>query len=143
MRNKTLFKLICIFIVSITICIFCMQNATYKSYIVPGIVVSKDAEQYAHGKHHRNMSTRYIMCIKPNDTNKFKHYSLYVDYSIYCTHGVGDKIAFSVSENECIRDFKRSMWIEDISLIIIILFGILSLFSFAAIVAVMTYDKIF
>ena len=143
MRNKTLFKLICIFIVSITVCVFCLQNATYKSYVVPGIVVSKDAEQYAHGKHHRNMSTRYIMCIKPNDTNKFKHYSLYVDYSIYCTHSVGDKIAFSVSENECIRDFKRSMWIEDISLIIIILFGILSLFSFAAIVTVMTYDKIF
>ena len=76
MRNKTLFKLICIFIVSITVCVFCLQNATYKSYIVPGIVVSKDAEQYAHGKYHRNMSTLYIMCVKPDDTNKFKHYSL-------------------------------------------------------------------
>ena len=143
MRNKTLFKLICIFIVSITVCVFCLKCASYEEYIVPGTVFSKNTEQYAYGKHYRNMSTRYIMCVKPDDTSKFKHYSLYVDYSTYCTHNVGDKVTFSVSENECIRDFKRSMWIEDISLIIIILFGILSLFSFAAIVAVMTYDKIF
>lgn len=67
------------------------------------------------------------MCIKPNDTNKFKHYSLYVDYTTYCTHNVGDKIAFSVSENECLKDFKHSIWIEKISRLMIVLFVILSI----------------
>ena len=82
------------------------------------------------------MSTRYIMCVKPNDTNKFKYYSLYVDYTTYCTHNVGDKIAFSVSENKCLRDFKHSIWIEEISGIMLILFGILSVSSFAGIITV-------
>ena len=101
-----------------------------------GIVVSKNTEQYAHGKHYRNMSTRYIMCVKPNDTNKFKHYSLYVDYTTYCTHDIGDKITFSVSENECIRNFKRSIWIEEISSMIVILSGILIIISFSGILTV-------
>lgn len=135
MKYKILFKLICIFLVSTAISIFCFQSK-YKSYIVPGIVVSKDTEQYAHGKNYRNMSTRYIMCIKPNDTNKFKHYSLYVDYTTYCTHNIGDKIAFSVSENECLRDFKHSIWIEEISKIMFMLFGILSILLFAGIITV-------
>ena len=100
MRYKTLLKLICIFLISITACVFCIQSSHYKSYTVPGTVISKDTEQYTHGKHRRNMSTRYIMCVKPNDTHKFKHYSLYVDYTTYCTHNLGDKITFSVSENE-------------------------------------------
>ena len=73
-KNKLLLKLICAFIVSITICVLCIQNFDYEQYVVPGTVISKDTEQYAHGKYHRNMSTRYIMCVKPNDTNKFKHY---------------------------------------------------------------------
>ena len=120
--------------------IFCFQ-VKYKSYVVPGTVFSKNTEQYVHGKYGRNKSIQYVICVKPDDIIKFKYYSLYVDYSTYCTHNVGDKITFSVSENECIRDFKRSMWIEEISPIIIVLFGILSLFSFAAIVAVMIYDK--
>lgn len=135
MKYKILFKLICIFLVSTAISIFCFQSK-YKSYIVPGIVVSKDTEQYAHGKNYRNMSTRYIMCIKPNDTNKFKHYSLYVDYTTYCTHNIGDKITFSVSENECLRDFKHSIWIEEISKIMFMLFGILSILLFAGIITV-------
>lgn len=136
MRYKTLFTFICIFLISITACVFCIQSLHYKSYTVPGTVISKDTEQYAHGKHRRNMSTRYIMCVKPNDTNKFKHYSLYVDYTTYCTHNVGDKIAFSVSEKECLKDFKRSIWIEEISCIMLILFGILSVSSFAGIITV-------
>lgn len=135
MKHKILFKLICIFLVSTAISIFCFQSK-YKSYIVPGTVVSKDTEQYAHGKNYRNMSTRYVMCIKPNDINKFKHYSLYVDYTTYCTHNIGDKIAFSVSENECLRDFKHSIWIEEISKIMFMLFGILSIFLFAGIITV-------
>ena len=136
MKNKLLLKLVCVFLVSITVCVFCIQSVTYKSYIVPGTVVSKDTEQYAHGKNHRNMSTRYIMCIKPNDTNKFKHYSLYVDYTTYCTHNIGDKIAFYVSEDECLRDFKHSEWIEGISFMMLIMFGILSIFLFAGIITI-------
>lgn len=138
MRNKTLFKLVCIFIVSITICVFCIQNLTYNSYIVPGTVVSKDAEQYAHGKHYRNMSTRYIMCVKPDDTSKFKYYSVYVDYTTYCTHNVGDKIAFSVYEDECLKDFKRSEEIEEIYFIMLIMFGILSIVLFSSIIVVIS-----
>lgn len=135
-KNKLLLKLICAFIVSITICVLCIQNFDYEQYVVPGTVISKDTEQYAHGKHHRNMSTRYIMCVKPNDTNKFKYYSLYVDYTTYCTHDVGDKIAFSVSEKECLKDFKQSKWVEEISGIMAILFSILSICLFSAIVTV-------
>ena len=132
MSRKTLFKFICIFIVSTITCIFCFQSK-YKSYDVTDIVVYKNTEQYAHGKYHRNMSTRYIMCVKPNDTNKFKHYSLYVDYTTYCTHDIGDKITFSVSENECIRNFKRSIWIEEIFSMIAILSVILIIISFSGI----------
>ena len=135
MKHKILFKLICIFLVSTTVSIFCFQSK-YKSYNVPGIVVSKNTEQYAHGKHYRNMSTRYIMCVKPNDTNKFKHYSLYVDYTTYCMHDIGDKITFSVSENECIGNFKRSIWVEEISSMIVILSGILIIISFSGILTV-------
>ena len=136
MRYKTLLKLICIFLISITACVFCIQSSHYKSYTVPGTVISKDTEQYAHGKHRRNMSTRYIMCVKPNDTSKFKHYSLYVDYSTYCTHNIGDKITFSVSENKCLRDFKHSIWVEKISRLMVVLFGILSISFFVEIIAV-------
>lgn len=136
MRYKTLFKLICVFIVSIIFCVFCIQSSNYKSYVVPGTVFSKNTEQYAHGKHYRQMSTRYIMCVKPNDTDKFKHYSVYVDYTTYCTHNIGDKIAFSVYEDECIRDFKRSIWVEEISFIVFMLFAILSAFSFVCIIAI-------
>ena len=134
MRYKTLLKLICVFIVSTIVCVFCIQSSHYKSYVVPGTVFSKNIEQYAHGKHHRNMSTRYIMCVKPNDTNKFKHYSVYVDYTTYCTHNIGDKIAFSIYEDECIRDFKHSIWVEKISRLMVVLFGILSICFFTGIV---------
>ena len=82
------------------------------------------------------MSTRYIMCVKPNDTDKFKHYSVYVDYTTYCTHNIGDKIVFSIDENECIRDFKRSIWVEEISCIVLILFALLCAFSFICIIAI-------
>lgn len=136
MRYKTLFTFICIFLISITACVFCIQSSHYKSYTVPGTVISKDTEQYAHGKHRRNMSTRYIMCVKPNDINKFKYYSLYVDYTTYCTHNVGDNITFSVSEKKCLKDFKRSIWIEEISGIMLILLGILSISSFSGIITV-------
>lgn len=127
MRRKTLFISVCIFLISITGFVFCVQNLNYKDYIVPGTVFSKNIEQYAHGKHRRNMSTRYIMCVKPNDTSKFKHYSLYVDYTTYCTHNIGDKITFSVSEKKCLRDFKRSALVEEIFGIMLILFAILSI----------------
>ena len=127
MRYKILCTFIFIFLFSITACVFCTQSSHYKKYTVPGTVISKDKEQYAHGKHRRNMSTRYIMCVKPNDTSKFKHYSLYVDYTTYCTHNIGDKITFSVSEKKCLRDFKRSTWVEEILGIMLILFAILSI----------------
>lgn len=134
MKNKrTLLKFICIFIFSITDCVFCIKSSKYKSYVVPGTIVSKDIEQYANGK---NTSTRYVMCIKPNDISKFKHYSIHVDYSTYCTHNVGNKIAFSVSEKECLRDFKYSIWVEEISCFMSILFGILSMCFFAGIIIV-------
>ena len=84
------------------------------------------------------MSTRYIMCVKPNDTDKFKHYSVYVDYTTYCTHNIGDKITFSVYEDECIRDFKRSIWVEEISCILFMLFAVLSAFLFVCIIALIT-----
>ena len=131
MRYKILFTFIFIFLFSITACVFCSH---YKNYTVPGTVISKDKEQYAHGKHRRNMSTRYIMCVKPNDTIKFKHYSLYVDYTTYCTHNIGDKITFSVSETECLRNFKRSTLIEEIFHgIIFSVFALLSFLSFVGI----------
>ena len=53
-----------------------------------------------------------------------------------------NKITFSVSENEVLRDFKSSIWIEYISIIVIILFGILSIFSFAGIISIMIYDRV-
>ena len=133
MRRKTLFIFVCIFLISITGFVFCAQNLKSKDYIVPGTVFSKNIEQYAHGKQYRNMSTRYIMCVKPNDISKFKHYSLYVDYTTYCTHNIGDKITFSVSEKKCLRDFKRSALVEEIFGIMLILFGVLSIVSFACI----------
>lgn len=134
MKNKrTLLKFICVFIVSITACVFCIKSSKYKSYVVPGTIVSKDVEQYTNGK---NMSTRYIMCIKPNDINKFKYYSIHVDYTTYCTRNVGNKIAFSVSEKECLRDFKYSIWVEEISCALSILFGILSMCFLAGIIIV-------
>lgn len=132
MRRKTLF-IVCIFLISITGFVFCVQNLNCKDYIVPGTVFSKNIEQYAHGKQYRNMSTRYIMCVKPNDISKFKHYSLYVDYTTYCTHNIGDKITFSVSEKKCLRDFKRSALVEEIFGIMLILFGVLFIVSFACI----------
>lgn len=134
MMYKTLFKLICTFLASTAVCVFCAQSLNDKSYVVPGTVFSKNTEQYAHGKHLRNLSTRYIMCVQPNDTNKFKNYSLYVDYTTYCTYDVGDEVAFSVSEKECLRDFKRSIWIEEFIFILFIPFAILSLFSLAYII---------
>ena len=136
-----LIKYICIFIFSITACAFCMKTSRYKNYEVPGTIVAKNTEQYAHVKHNRNMSTRYIMCVKPDDTNKFKHYSLYVDYTTYCTHKVGDNVAFSVSEKKCLIDFKRSIWVEKISCIMLSLFIVLSIFSFVGMVIV-TLDRL-
>ena len=135
-----LIKLICIFLVSITVCVFCMKTSQYKNYEVPGALVSKNIQK--HNKHYY-MSTRYIMCVKPNDTSKFKHYSLYVDYTTYCTHNIGDKVTFSVSENKCLKDFKGSMWVEEISYIIFTMFGVLTVFSFAGIIIVIieTYRK--
>ena len=142
MRYKILFTFIFIFLFSITACVFCTQSSHYKKYTVPGTVISKDKEQYAHRKHRRNMSTRYIMCVKPNDTSKFKHYSLYVDYTTYCTHNIGDKITFSVSENKCLKCFKRSNWVDVIYILTLITFGILSIFSFAGIISIMIYDRV-
>ena len=132
-HKRILLKFICVFIVSITACVFCIKSSKYKNYVVPGTIVFKDIEQYTNGK---NTSTRYIMCIKPNDTNKFKNYDLYVDYTTYCTHNVGDKITFSLSEKKCLRDFKSSIWIEHISGIVFILFAMLSVFLFAGIITV-------
>ena len=136
MKYKTLFTFICIFIVSISVCVFCIQTAQHKEYVVPGIVVSKDTEQYAHGKHYRNMSTRYIIYVKPNDTNKFNNYSAYVDYTTYCTYNIGDKIEVSISEEKCIRNFERSVWVEEISCIMFALFLFLSIFSFIGVTVV-------
>lgn len=128
-----LIKYICIFLFSITICIFCVQSSKYKNYEVSGTIVAKNTENVYY-KHYRNMSTRYIMCVKPNDTNKFKHYSLYVDYTTYCTHNVGDKIVFSVSEAECLKNFKRYTLIEEIFPgIIFSVFATLSFLSFVSI----------
>ena len=136
LKNKALLlKLICSFFVSIAVCVLCIQNLNYKHYIVPGTVISKNIEQYAHGKHNRDMSTRYIMCVKPNDTNKFNYYSIYVTYTTYCTHDIGDKIAFSVSETECLKDFKQqSEWIECTFATTGILFAFLSICLFSAII---------
>ena len=136
MKHKLLLKLVCIFLICISICAFCLQSLNHKSYVVPGTVISKDIELYAHGKKHRNMSTRYVMCVKPDDINKFKHYSVYVDYATYCTHIVGDKIAFSVSEDECIKDFKHSAFIEATVFCILVMFVILSIVLLAIIIFV-------
>ena len=133
MDYKSFIKIICIFTISIIAFIFCFQ-VKYKNYVVPGTVFSKNTEQYVHGKYVRNKSIRYIMCVKPDDTSKFKHYSLYVDYATYCTHNVGDKIAFSVSEDKCIRDFKSSIWVEKISKIMCILIVVLCIILYAIII---------
>ena len=133
-----LIKFICIFLVSITVCVFCMKTSRYENYEVPGTLVSKNMQK--HNKHYY-MSIQYIMHVKPNDTSKFKNYSVYVDYATYCTHSIGDKIAFSVSEDECLKDFKHSEWIEEISFTMLIMFGILSVFSFSAIMSIIIVDK--
>ena len=133
MDYKSFIKIICIFTISAIAFIFCFQ-VKYKNYVVPGTVFSKNTEQYVHGKYSRNMCTRYIMCVKPDDTSKFKHYSLYVDYATYCTHNVGDKIAFSVSEDKSIRDFKSSIWVEKISKIMCILIVVLCIILYAIII---------
>lgn len=138
MKNKLLLKLVCIFLICISICAFCLQSLNHKSYVVPGTVISKDIELYAHSKNHKNMSTRYIMCVKPDNINKFKHYSVYVDYATYCTHNVGNKIAFSVSEDECIKDFKRSEFIEATVFCTLVMFAILSIVLFATILFVIS-----
>ena len=135
-----LIKFICIFLISITVCVFCMKTSRYENYEVPGTLVSKNIQK--HNKHYY-MSIQYIMHVKPNDTIKFKNYSVYVDYATYCTHNIGDKVTFSVSENKCLKDFKSSMWVEEISYIIFTMFGVLSIFSFAGIIIVIidTYRK--
>ena len=66
-----------------------------ERYDVPGVVIGKNIEQYAHGKHHRNMSTRYVMAVRPDNQMKFHNYSLYVDYATYCGYNVGDRIQFN------------------------------------------------
>lgn len=140
MKNKLsaqsfwlLLKLVCIFLISVSICLFCSQILKHKNYVVHGTVFSKNIEQYA--QNYKNMSTRYVMCVKPDDIKKFKHYSVYVDYTTYCTHNVGDKIAFSVCEDECLKDFKSSTWVEEISFVMLIIFGILAIFLFSAIIS--------
>lgn len=142
MKNKLstqsfwlLLKLVCIFLISVSICLFCSQFLKYKNYVVHGTVFSKNIEQYAHGKNYRNVSTQYVMCVKPYDIKKFKYYSVYVDYTTYCTHNVGDKIAFSVSEDKCLKDFKSSTLVEEISFVMLIIFGILAIFLFSAIIS--------
>lgn len=137
MNYKLLLKLIHMFILSVVGWLLCLQSFKHKSYDVPGTVISKNIEQYAHSKNHRNISTRYIMCVKPNDTDKFKHYSVYVDYATYCTNNVGDKITFSVSEDECIKDFKRSELRETIYFILLIIFAVLSIFLFLGITSIL------
>lgn len=119
--------------ISIIAFIFCF-NVKYKSYIVPGTVFSKTTEQYVYGKHYRKSNPLYSICVKPNDTSKFNYYSLYVDYATYCTHNVGDKIAFSVSEDKCLKDFKSSIWVEKISKIVCILIIILCIILYAIII---------
>lgn len=142
MKNKLsaqsfwlLLKLVCIFLISVSICLFCSQILKHKNYVVHGTVFSKNIEQYGHGKNYKNISTQYVMCVKPDDIKKFKHYSVYVDYTTYCTHNVGDKIAFSVSEDKCLKDFKGSTWVEEISFVMLIIFGILAIFLFSAIIS--------
>ena len=137
MSFKTLLKIICIFMISIIAFIFCF-HVKYKSYIVPGTVFSKTTEQYVYGKHYRKSSPLYSICVKPNDTNKFNYYSLYVDYATYCTHNVGNKIAFSVSEDECIKDFKRSEFMEAIVFCMLVMFAILTIVLFATIMFVIS-----
>lgn len=66
-----------------------------ERYDVPGVVMGKNVEQYAHGKHHRNMSTRYVMAVRPDNQTKFNNYSIYVDYATYCGYNVGDRIQFN------------------------------------------------
>ena len=142
MKNKLsaqsfwlLLKLVCIFLISVSTCLFCSQILKHKNYVVHGTVFSKNIEQYGHGKNYKNMSTQYVMYVKPDDIKKFKHYSVYVDYTTYCTHNVGDKIAFSVSEDKCLKDFKSSVWVEKISFVMLIIFGILAIFLFSAIIS--------
>ena len=82
------------------------------------------------------------MCVKPNDTAKFKHYSVYVNYATYCTNNVGDKITFSVSEDECIKDFKRSELREAIYFLLLITFAVLSIFLFLGITSILVEKAI-
>lgn len=142
MKNKLsaqsfwlLLKLVCIFLISVSICLFCSQILKHKNYVVHGTVFSKNIEQYGNSKNYKNISTQYVMCVKPDDIKKFKYYSVYVDYTTYCTHNVGDKIAFSVSEDKCLKDFKGSTWVEEISFVMLIIFGILAIFLFSAIIS--------
>ena len=136
MEYKSLLKFICMLIISIAVCVFCIQTSRYKSCVVPGTIVSKNIEQYAYGKRYRNISERYVICVKPDEINKFKHYSAYVDYTTYCTHNIGDKIECSISEDKCIRDFKYSIWVEKLSCIMFIIFSFFALIACVSIIVI-------
>ena len=138
MEYKSLIKYICMFIVSITVCIFCVQTLMHKSYDVTGTIVSKNIEQYAHDKNNISISKRYIICIKPDNINKFKHYKAYIDYATYCTYNVGDKVTFPIygHEHEYLKDFKYSIWIEKISCIMFFIFSFSALFACVSIIMI-------
>lgn len=84
-----------------------MDMMYHEDINVPGSVISKNIEEYAHGKHHRNMSTRYIMSVKPDDLETYKPYSVYVNYTTYSTFNSGNHVSFRMNESEVLRNPKK------------------------------------
>lgn len=105
---------------------------------VPGVVIGKNVEQYAHGKYNRNMSTRYVMAVKPNDQVKFHNYSVYVDYATYVSYNTGDHIQFNnQSGSHVLRNYEDPkfwsiVWWVYLPFICGVLIGIVSLWWFVA-----------
>lgn len=84
---------------------FSLDNPQTSS--VTCVVIDKNVEQYEHGKHHRNMSTRYVMALKPVDQTKFHNFDTYVSFSTYSSYNTGDHITFPEMPNsKCLRSYK-------------------------------------
>lgn len=120
--------------------------STYKfsgeSHDVPGVVMGKNIEQYAHGKHHRNMSTRYVMAVRPDNQTKFHNYSIYVDYATYCGYNVGDRIQFNNQPGQnVLRNYKSKTFYEWTIYVILPFMIMILLITFTIVMFIYSFIK--
>lgn len=117
-------KVYCWLIICISICICCGIALNEETYSVQGTVFSKNIEQYVVGKTYKGrVQTRYIMGVIPEDTEKFKPYSAYVDFITYSTYNVGDKITLKVGEDKCLKNYSNNEFLNCLLFVLLIFFG--------------------